>query len=132
LQYFQLLAQENVDPTPLWQQAVKEQAIRVKTDNTSVFVPGGNGQPQLGFRRAELLAQSTDQTASTAFDSTLETGRTAFHFSVQAENSLPLNFAHEYQTVFIEPTDGSHTFELQTGMIRAQALRPTSHFFELD
>jgi hypothetical protein len=43
-----------------------------------------------------------------------------FHFSVHEDKKLkrPLNFKHEYQLVFIEKSDGSHVFDLQTGTHR--------------
>jgi hypothetical protein len=45
----------------------------------------------------------------------LESGITAFHFSVYRDEELPLNYTHEYQAVWVEPTDGSHAFDLQLG-----------------
>lgn len=45
----------------------------------------------------------------------METGVTAFHFSVMKDDKKPLNSSHEYQVVFIEPNDGTHVFDLQTG-----------------
>ncbi len=48
----------------------------------------------------------------------LESGVTAFHFSVYADAKRPLNYAHEYQTVWVEPSDGSHIFDLQIGKRR--------------
>ena len=97
-------------------------------DNSSVFTPGSGG-PQFGFRRSELIAQQNQTGNRTTFDAQLETGQTAFHFSVQADPSQPLNFAHEYQTLFIEPSDGTHTFDLQTGMMR---MRPAFSASKLD
>jgi hypothetical protein len=114
LQYFQLLG-SSFAATPLWSGTVQEQPIRTLIDNSSVFVPGG-GQPQFGFRRSELVAQPLQGGNFTAFDATLDNGTTAFHFSVHADSTAPLNFTHEYQVVFIEPNDGTHVFELQTGM----------------
>lgn len=99
---------------------MQDQAILVTIDNTSVFTPGGGSSPpQFGFRRTELIAQQNQTGNRTAFDAQLETGKTAFHFSIQADQSQPLNVTHEYQVVFIEPNDGSHVFEAQIGTIRS-------------
>jgi hypothetical protein len=46
----------------------------------------------------------------------IETGVTAFHFSVYADKKRLLDYTHEYQAVFVEKPDGSHVFDLQTGM----------------
>ncbi|KAH9006721.1 hypothetical protein EDB84DRAFT_1447561 [Lactarius hengduanensis] len=95
--------------------ASQEQVIRATIDNSSVFTPGSN-PPQFGFRRGELIAQDRDQTGNrTAFNAQIESGLTAFHFSVQADSQQQLNFEHEYQPLFIEPNDGTHVFDLQTG-----------------
>ena len=32
------------------------------------------------------------------------------------DDSRPLNYTHEYQVLFIEPSDGSHVFGVQLGM----------------
>ncbi|KAH9060200.1 hypothetical protein EDB87DRAFT_1562267 [Lactarius vividus] len=110
--YFQFLG-NNPPPTPLWK-PIQEQAIQATIDNSSVFTPGSN-PPQFGFRRGELIAQP-DQTGNrTAFNAQIESGLTAFHFSVQANSQQQLNFQHEYQPLFIEPNDGTHIFDLQTG-----------------
>ena len=45
----------------------------------------------------------------------METGVTRFHFSIKSDPRFPLNFTHEYQIVFIEPSDGSHVFGVQLG-----------------
>jgi len=50
----------------------------------------------------------------------LESDVTAFHFSVYADTKRPLNYTHEYQAVFVEKPDGSHVFDLQTGMLQAR------------
>ncbi|KAH9020494.1 hypothetical protein EDB85DRAFT_2004399 [Lactarius pseudohatsudake] len=115
-QYFQFLG-KNTPPTPLWpvRATVQEQVIRATIDNSSVFTPGSN-PPQFGFRRGELIAQDRDQPGNrTAFNAQIESGLTAFHFSVQADSQQQLNFGHEYQPLFIEPNDGTHVFDLQTG-----------------
>ncbi|KAL4258007.1 Glycoside hydrolase 131 catalytic N-terminal domain-containing protein [Pleurotus pulmonarius] len=112
-------------PTPLWNKSPipflplpiftvpTEQVIAVKIDNTSVFYPGGNN-PQFGFRRTELLAQAEEGGPAALLPDT-EEGVTAFHFSIQLDERFPLNYDHEYQIVFIEPSDGSHVFGLQLG-----------------
>ncbi len=100
---------------------MEEQAIRATIDNSSVFTPGDN-PPQLGFRRGELIAQEDQEGNRTEFNTKIESGITAFHFSVQADAQQQLNFKHEYQPLFIEPNDGTHIFDLQTGMMRAPAL----------
>ncbi|KAJ7615028.1 hypothetical protein DFH06DRAFT_1240391 [Mycena polygramma] len=101
-------------PTPLWDKLGLpiEQVISIKIDNTSVFVPGG-GPPQYGFRRTEFIAQKNEN--STALNVAMETGVSVFHFSIKPDVSRPLNYTHEYQIVFIEPSDGTHVFEIQLG-----------------
>ncbi|KAG7088908.1 hypothetical protein E1B28_012853 [Marasmius oreades] len=100
-------------PTPLWNGS-PEQVISIRIDNTSVFIPGnGTGVPQSGFRRTELIAQRNGS-ASNA-DRVMESGVTRFHFSIKADQRWPLNYTHEYQVVFIEPSDGSHVFGIQLG-----------------
>ncbi|KAI0314451.1 hypothetical protein OF83DRAFT_1063810 [Amylostereum chailletii] len=99
--------------TPLW--PAPDNAISITIDNTSIFTPGANA-PQNGFRRTELIAQPTAAGADrNAFNAAMESGTTAFHFSVQADAAHPLNVTHEYQVVWIEPSDGSHVFDLQIG-----------------
>ncbi|KAK7459560.1 hypothetical protein VKT23_009542 [Stygiomarasmius scandens] len=98
-------------PTPLWSSVVEEQAISITIDATSIFVPGGS-TPQNGFRRTEFIAQNT---SLGSLNAVTEVGVTKFHFSVRENPDLPLNLTHEYQIVFIEPTDGTHVFELQLG-----------------
>jgi Glycoside hydrolase 131 catalytic N-terminal domain len=100
----------------------------VLIDNSSVFTPGSS-KPQFGFRRSELIAQQSQNGNRTSFDQTLESGVTAFHFSVQADTTRPLNNTHEYQAVFIEITDGTHVFELQTGTCRAWPGEPARELF---
>lgn len=95
---------------------MQEQTLRVLIDNSSVFTPGAS-QPQFGFRRGELIAQQDKTGNRTTFDAQLESGVTAFHFSVQQDPTARLNVTHEYQAVFIEPSDGTHIFDLQTGMM---------------
>lgn len=75
-------------------------------------MPGG-GASQFGFRRTEFIAQANG--SSTALDAVMEVGITVFHFSIQVDETRPLNFDHEYQIVFIEPDDGTHIFEVQIG-----------------
>jgi Glycoside hydrolase 131 catalytic N-terminal domain len=127
-QYFQLLG-ISIPTTPIWDH-VPDQPILVLIDNSSVFTPG-SGPPQLGFRRSELIAQQSLSGNRTAFDETLESDVTAFHFSVQADTALPLTTTHEYQAVFIEILDGSHIFELQTGTCPAWLGSQRENFFNL-
>ncbi|KAL0064289.1 hypothetical protein AAF712_008733 [Marasmius tenuissimus] len=102
-----------VNPTLLWNKpSNREQAISVRIDNTSIFVPG-NSEPQLGFRRTELIAIQNG--SSSNLNTLMETGVTRFHFSIKSDPRYPLNFTHEYQVVFIEPSDGSHVFGVQLG-----------------
>ncbi|KAK0460127.1 uncharacterized protein EV420DRAFT_1268294 [Desarmillaria tabescens] len=89
-----------------------EQAISVTIDWTSIFTPGSSS-PQYGFCRTELIAQKSGNT--TALNEGTDTGVSVFHFSIKADETRPLNYTHEYQIVFIEPTDGSHVFGLQLG-----------------
>jgi len=103
-------------PTPLWSDpsSSTEAVIAISIDNSSVFVPGGNiNNAQFGFRRTELIAQQNSSTAQLTAISQVKT--TAFHFSIAADDSKPLNLTHEYQVVFIEPSDGSHVFGVQLG-----------------
>lgn len=72
-------------------------------DNSSVFVPGA-GAPQYGFRRTELLAQTDGN--HTALEIAVARGTSVFHFSIKVDEKRPLNYTHEYQVVFIEPSDG--------------------------
>ncbi|KAI0044808.1 glycoside hydrolase family 131 protein [Auriscalpium vulgare] len=102
----------SVAPTPLWAQP--EQTILSTIDNTSIFTPGSS-PPQTGFRRGEIIAQPYAGANRTIFDSEIETGISTFHFSIQSVKALPLNYTHEYQVVWIEPTDGTHVFDLQIG-----------------
>jgi len=102
-------------PTPLWSGpfTTTDVVIAISIDNSSVFVPGGNiSNAQFGFRRTELIAQLNSTTQLTAIS---QVGTTAFHFSIAADDSKPLNLTHEYQVVFIEPSDGSHVFGAQLG-----------------
>lgn len=104
-----------LSPTPLWNKDLilaTEQVVSVSIDNSSVFIPGG-GAPQFGFRRTELLAAVNGDHADLI--PKIETGTTVFHFSIQQDQSKPLNYKHEYQIVFIEPNDGTHVFEIQLG-----------------
>ena len=109
-QYTQLLG-SSLAPTPLWQDDVEEQALAVGIDNSSIFVAGGT--PQNGFRRTDIIAAVDGQ--HDALITQMETGKTAFHFSIRSDESRPLNYTHEYQIVFIEPNDGSHVFGVQLG-----------------
>ncbi|KIO20240.1 hypothetical protein M407DRAFT_221102 [Tulasnella calospora MUT 4182] len=124
-------------PTPLWigklpgflpLPKLTEQTVKVKIDNSSVFVPGGNpANAQYGFRRTEIIAQN-DRNA-------METGTTVFHFSILKDDLHPLNPKHEYQIVFIEPNDGTHVFQVRYGSNFAnptQAHLPTSNAFNLE
>jgi len=102
-------------PTPLWSRQYfpfNEQVLAITIDNSSVFVPG-DGTPQYGFRRTEIIAQKARNSSSLV--PIMETGVSVFHFSIKADDERPLNYSHEYQVVFIEPNDGSHVFEIQLG-----------------
>ncbi|KAF8323930.1 hypothetical protein DL93DRAFT_2162035 [Clavulina sp. PMI_390] len=96
--------------TPLWLPTFpNDRSINIAISNTSLFVPGNNvANTQYGFRRTELIAQSANRSA-------FEVGTTVFHVSLQEDLAHPLNYTHEYQIVFIEPSDGSHVFEIQLG-----------------
>lgn len=105
-----------MEPTPLWNVFAftpSEQVISITIDNTSIFIPGGSA-PQNGFRRTELIAQKTGS-QKTALNAEMEVGVTVFHFSIQMDEQRPLNYSHEYQIVFIEPSDGTHVFGIQLG-----------------
>ena len=114
LQYSKLLGLVH-PPTPLWNDLFllpTEQAISMTIDNSSVFVPGG-GPPQYGFRRGEFIAQVNGD--HNAFNAASEVGTTVYHFSIQRDDSKPLNYSHEYQIVWIEPNDGTHVFGVNLG-----------------
>jgi hypothetical protein len=82
--------------------------IEVTIDDSSIFAPGGN--PQNGFRRAELLPATNNGT-----DATVQ-GVTTLHLSIIEDPVKPLNYSHEYQLVFIETNDfASHVWTLKTG-----------------
>ncbi|PPQ63601.1 hypothetical protein CVT24_004461 [Panaeolus cyanescens] len=121
--YTQLLGKSS-SPTPLWRKPIlpflpfpslaNEQVLAVSIDNSSVFIPGGNVQnAQYGFRRTDIIAQKDWSPAN--LTPLIETGTTVFHFSIKADDRKPLNYKHEYQVVFIEPSDGSHVFGVQLG-----------------
>lgn len=115
---YETLLSTTLAPTPLWSNQRQEQPVSVIVDNTSIFTPG-DSTPQNGFRRTDLIAQPTPPDSDpdrTALNSLIESNVTAFHFSVMMDEQRPLNFSHEYQVVWIEPSDGSHVFELQIGM----------------
>ena len=83
-------------------------AVEITINDQSIFAPGGN--PQNGFRRAELLLASNDGT-----DATVQ-GNTTLHFSIQDDPAKPFNFDHEYQLVFIETNDfASQVWSVKTG-----------------
>ncbi|KAJ6624413.1 hypothetical protein B0H10DRAFT_2007130 [Mycena sp. CBHHK59/15] len=113
--YYSTLLGHSTLPTALWNELAvipTEQAISIRIDNTSIFVPGG-GPPQHGFRRTELIAQKNGSSA--VLDAVMEAGVSVFHFSIKADSLRPLNYSHEYQIVFIEPSDGTHVFGIQLG-----------------
>ncbi|KAF9046270.1 hypothetical protein BJ165DRAFT_1369156 [Panaeolus papilionaceus] len=121
--YTQLLGKSS-SPTPLWKKSLlpllpfpsvaTEQVLAVSIDNSSVFIPGGNVQnAQYGFRRTDIIAQKDWSPGN--LTPLIETGTTVFHFSIKADEKKPLNYNHEYQVVFIEPSDGSHVFGVQLG-----------------
>ncbi|KAM5536930.1 hypothetical protein V8D89_009477 [Ganoderma adspersum] len=104
-------------PTPLWNEGIlhtqpREQVLSVSIDNSSVFLPGGTN-PQFGFRRTDIIAANNGE--HTNLVTQMETNQTIFHFSIQEDETRPLNYTHEYQIVFIEPNDGSHVFGIQLG-----------------
>ncbi|KAF8077551.1 hypothetical protein FPV67DRAFT_1404705 [Lyophyllum atratum] len=123
--YSTLVRPLQTPPTPLWNRQLlpflpattpTEQTISIRIDNTSVFIPGGGtGAPQYGFRRTELIAHINGSSSTAALDEEMETGVTVFHFSIRLDERAPLNYNHEYQIVFIEPSDGSHVFGIQLG-----------------
>lgn len=117
------MAPNDITATPLWTERLHpdaafpaiatEQTLRVFIGNTSIFVPGGSGVPQKGFRRTELIAQVNGSTGTARAE--LCKGRKAYHFSMLMETLKPLDLIHEYQVVFVEPSDGSHIFGVQLG-----------------
>ena len=116
IQYTTFIGDFSYFATPLWRgpNTNAEDVIRITIDNSSVFVPGGNASnAQFGFRRTELIAQVKGSVPQLTAISQVNT--TAFHFSMTPDPANPLNLTHEYQAVFIEPTDGSHVFGVQLG-----------------
>jgi len=114
--HYTQFVRDKVFPTPLWSDPFSntEAVIAVSIDNSSVFVPGGDpNNAQFGFRRTELVAWKNFSIPQLTAISQVNT--TAFHFSIAADDSKPLNFTHEYQVLFIEPSDGSHVFGVQLG-----------------
>ncbi|KEP49191.1 hypothetical protein V565_105800 [Rhizoctonia solani 123E] len=98
-------------PTPLWfkkSNSSIEQTVSIKIDNSSVFVPGNNpANSQWGFRRTEILAENNR--------TILQSGKTVFHFSIMPNEDCPLDYKHEHQLVFVEPSDGTHVFSVRIG-----------------
>ncbi|EIW52471.1 uncharacterized protein TRAVEDRAFT_175614 [Trametes versicolor FP-101664 SS1] len=101
-------------PTPLWNEGLlpREQVISVSIDNSSIFIPGSGG-PQFGFRRTDIIAAVDGE--HTELNARMETNTTIFHVSIQKDLQRQLNYSHEYQIVFIEPSDGSQVFKIQLG-----------------
>ena len=59
------------------------------------------------FADATSRADSADRDHN-AFNAASEVGNTVYHFSIQSDLSELLNFNHEYQFVWIEPSDRTH------------------------
>lgn len=115
-QYTRFVSDFSVYATPLWRgpNTKAEDVIAISIDNSSVFVPGGDqSNAQFGFRRTELIAQVNSSVSNLTAIS--QVGTTAFHFSITPDTCKPLNLTHEYQVVFIEPTDGTHVFAIKLG-----------------
>ena len=47
-----------------------------------------------------------------AFNAASEVDNTVYHFSIQSDLSELLNFNHEYQIVWIEPSDRTYVFDI--------------------
>ena len=62
-----------------------------------------------------MIAQKNRSNA--ALNAKMEVGVTAFHFSIKVDERRALNYNHEYQIMFIEPSDGTHVFGVQLGSI---------------
>ncbi|KZT64610.1 glycoside hydrolase family 131 protein [Daedalea quercina L-15889] len=96
-------------------------SFEVTIDDESIFVPGG-GEPQVGFRRSELLPAvdlSTNGNASTV------QGTTTFHWSVRTDSTRPLNYSHEYHPVWHEYADySSSQFTITAGVPFSTAKDP--------
>ncbi|KMS82356.1 hypothetical protein BVRB_033960, partial [Beta vulgaris subsp. vulgaris] len=90
------------------------QALKLSLTDSSIFVPNP-AVIQNGFRRSELLPKS---------GAGLTSGVTTFHFSLMKDPKNPLNLAHEYQLVFIEPNDGTHVFEIKYGTAYQNTANP--------
>ncbi|KAF7982130.1 hypothetical protein HWV62_29861 [Athelia sp. TMB] len=117
--HYTTLLGHTLPPTPLWspfpftQFTTPEQSIAITIDNSSVFVPGG-GPPQYGFRRTELISQVDGNHTATYLED--DVGTSVFHFSIREDEARRLNYSHEYQIVWIEPSDGSHVFGIQLAL----------------
>lgn len=88
-------------------------ALEITISDASIFVPGGaGGEPQVQFRRADLLPSA----ASVAEDSAV-TGVRTLHFSVQQDPARPLALAtNEYQLAFLETADfAARQFDVRVG-----------------
>ncbi|PPQ71152.1 hypothetical protein CVT25_004770 [Psilocybe cyanescens] len=89
------------------------------------FVHGQSGdppQPQVGFRRSELIPATNNGS-----DITVQ-GTTTFHWSIRNDPLRPLNFSHEYHPAWHETADFS-TSEITflTGKPFNQSFDPTVH-----
>jgi hypothetical protein len=76
--------------------------VEVTISDKSIFLPGGDPpQPQVGFRRSELVPGTNNGT-----DITVQ-GTTTFHWSLRNDPLRPLNFSHEYHPAWHETADFS-------------------------
>ncbi|KAF9450554.1 glycoside hydrolase family 131 protein [Macrolepiota fuliginosa MF-IS2] len=130
--HYSTLQGSKFPPTPLWKSSSVEQVISVSIDNSSIFSPGGNN-PQYGFRRTDIIAESDGSPSN--LTPIIEANTTVFHFSIKADEARPLNYKHEYQIVFIEPNDGTHVFGIQLGTPFTPdgntAVAKDAHFFKV-
>jgi len=84
-------------------------SVEVTLSDASIFVPG-DGVPDLGFRRSELVPATNNGS-----DATVQ-GTTTFHWSIRTDPARELNYTHEYHPTWHETADYSTSeFTFHTG-----------------
>ncbi|KAH9841905.1 uncharacterized protein C8Q71DRAFT_829205 [Rhodofomes roseus] len=110
-----------VAPPSLFDLPTASKSFEVTIDDESIFVPGGS-EPQVGFRRSELVPAidlSTNGNARTV------QGTTTFHWSIHTDLSRPLNYSHEYHPIWHEYADySSSQFTITAGVPFSTAKDP--------
>ncbi|KAF8179614.1 hypothetical protein BJ912DRAFT_883052 [Pholiota molesta] len=97
--------------------------VEVTISDQSIFLPGGDPpEPQVGFRRSELIPATNNGS-----DITVQ-GTTTFHWSIRNDPLRPLNFSHEYHPGWHETADFSTSqFTFLTGTPFNRSFDPTVH-----